>query len=202
MQRLDENITQKKRFRIFVERTHNILHNPSLPASLALARKSLRHALSRSLNINRNALHWDTLILKVTEDYFLIKPDTWTSVWIGLMHILLGGKAESKTHSYKSFRDSTQSWRKESNLAEEWIQNLLWTSTWLTWKWIWGHDGSIGPTNPPHSSQTVDHKKCTSNQNTKLLSLCKKKLPWGGHRGKPRYQLTFPSAILSQESER
>ena len=117
MQRQDENITQKKRFRIFVEHTHNILHNPSLPASLALARKSIRHALSRILNINRNALHWDTLILKVTEDYFLIKPDTWTSVWIGLMHILLGGKAESKTHSYKSFRDSTQSWR--------------WNLTWL-----------------------------------------------------------------------
>ena len=104
MQRLDENITQKKSFRIFVERSHNIPHNPSLPASLALTRKSLRHALSRILNINRNALHWDTLILKVTEDYFLIKPDTWTSVWMGLMHILLGGKAESKTHSfYKSW---------------------------------------------------------------------------------------------------
>ena len=89
--------------------------SPSLPGFDKEKFKTL--SLSRSLNINRNALHWDTLILKVTEDYFLIKPDTWTSVWMGLMHILLGGKAESRTHSYKSFRDSTQSWR--------------WNLTWL-----------------------------------------------------------------------
>ena len=48
--------------------------------------------------------------------YFLIRPDTWTSVWIGLMHIWLGGKAESETHSFKSqkldfiFSERIQTW--------------------------------------------------------------------------------------------